>query len=59
MYSSLAEPLLQDESESLKGQTVFVHLPQDHNDEAIALAQHITATYIEGLADDALYNDTM
>lgn len=57
MYSSLAEPLLTESFREKSGRVVFVHLPQDHSPEDIALARDITVTYIAGLVDARLAKD--
>lgn len=54
LYSSLAEPLLNNSYREKSGRVVFQHLPQDHTSEAIELARDITTTFITSLADDRI-----
>ena len=51
LYSSLAEVILTENLHNKKGHTSFLHLPQAHDPEAIALARDIAVTYISGLVD--------
>ncbi len=51
MYSSLAEPLLNEAFRDKRGRVVFEHLPQNHSPAEIALARDITVAYITGLVD--------
>ncbi|KAJ5505789.1 hypothetical protein N7453_004746 [Penicillium expansum] len=56
LYSSLAEPLLDEALSKKRGRTVFQHLPERHLAEDIALATRITMAYITALADDPIAN---
>ncbi|KAJ5959312.1 uncharacterized protein N7479_006462 [Penicillium vulpinum] len=56
LYSSLAEPLLDEALSKKRGRSVFQHLPERHSAEDIALATKITTAYITALADDPIAN---
>ncbi|KAL2068166.1 hypothetical protein VTL71DRAFT_16264 [Oculimacula yallundae] len=54
LYSSLAEPLLNEKLRNKSGRVVFQHLPQAHSSEAIELARDVTVAFISALADDSI-----
>ncbi|KAI0104337.1 hypothetical protein GGR51DRAFT_561147 [Nemania sp. FL0031] len=52
LYSSLAEPFLNENLSEKRGRVLFEHLPQAHEHNDIKLARDITVTFITSIADD-------